>query len=81
MTVENCLRLAKHHREMGDEMAAMMYEDRAKKKESKYTKEYLLEEASRLQQEGKGGFAQSYIEKAFGKKPKKAEVKKEDGKK
>lgn len=32
MTAETCLRLAEHHRKMGDEAGAKMYEDRAKAK-------------------------------------------------
>lgn len=73
MTVENCRKLAEHHRKKGDEYAAMMYEERADRKEKKYTREYLLKEAARLQEAGKGALAQTYLEKAYGKKEKKPE--------
>jgi len=35
MSFLNCERLAKHHRKMGDEAAAKMYEERAAMKKSK----------------------------------------------
>jgi len=36
MTYETCERLAKHHRELGDEETAKMYEERAARKRAKH---------------------------------------------
>ena len=35
MTYQTCLRLAEHHRKMGDEAAAKMYEERATRKKKR----------------------------------------------